>query len=65
MPYIGGGLYAGPHNTERDLKRQFVQSVNDMLRPLPGKAKGRMPCGTLVDALGSHFRAVYTVGIWG
>ena len=46
MPYIGGGLYAGPHNTERDLKRQFVQSVNDMLRPLPGKAKGRMPCGS-------------------
>ena len=53
----------GPHNTERDLKRQFVQSVNDMLRPLPGKAKGRMPCGTPVDALGSHFRAVYIVGI--
>ena len=46
------------HNMERDLKRQFVQSVNDMLRPLPGKAKGRMPCGTLVDALGSHILAV-------
>ena len=35
---------------ERDLKRQFVQSVNDMLHPLPGEAKGRMPsCGTLVE----------------
>ena len=35
---------------ERDLKRQFVQSVNGMLHPLPGEAKGRMPsCGTLVE----------------
>ena len=43
MPYVGGGLYAGPHNMEPDLKRRFVQSVNDMLRPVSGTSEGRMP----------------------
>ena len=63
MPYVGGGLYAGPHNMEPDLKRRFVQSVNDMLRPVSGTCEGRMPCGTRVDALGCHFKAVHIVGL--
>jgi len=62
MPYIGGGLYAGPHASAPDLERRFVRSVNEMLHPPPGCSQGRMPCGTLVDPLGSNFQAVYIVG---
>ena len=28
-----------------------------------GTFEGRMPCGTRVDALGCHFKAVYIVGL--
>jgi hypothetical protein len=49
LPFVGGGVYAGPHAPNIE---EFSKTVNRMLHA------GRLPDGTRVPALGRCFRRV-------
>lgn len=55
VPFVGGGLYAGPWRGAPDLLESFVHHINAMLR------EGAMPDGTRVPPLGGCFRKVCVV----
>ena len=55
LPFVGGGVYAGPHKKRLDIK-EFQKTVDSML-------KGRLPDGTRVPRLESCFRSVVIVVI--
>jgi hypothetical protein len=52
LPFVGGGVYKGPHKPSID---KFRETVNKMLQ------EGRLPDGTKVPALGRCFRRVAIV----
>jgi hypothetical protein len=52
LPFVGGGVYAGPHAPNID---EFRETVNKMLH------EGLLPDGTRVPALGRCFRRVAIV----
>jgi hypothetical protein len=55
IPFVSGGLYAGPWRSEPDLLRSFAANVERML------SDGRLPDGTQCAPLGKHFRKVMLV----
>ena len=55
IPFVSGGLYAGPWRSAPDLLHRFTMNIERML------ADGRMPDGTRVQPLGRCFRHVLIV----
>ena len=55
LPFVSGGLYAGPWKGKPDLRASFVRNIDTMLRD------GRMPDGKTVPPLGSKFRKIALV----
>ena len=55
IPFVSGGLYAGPWRSSPDLLHRFRTNLERML------ADGRMPDGTRVQPLGRCFRHVLLV----
>jgi hypothetical protein len=55
LPFVSGGLYAGPWRSEPDLRRRFAAHVERMLK------NGELPDGTACAPLGNCFRKVVLV----
>ena len=55
LPFVSGGLYAGPWRSEPDLRRRFTDNIERMLRT------GELPDGTACAPLGKCFRGVVLV----
>ena len=55
LPFVSGGLYAGPWQGQPDLRASFVRNIDTMLRD------GTMPDGKTVPPLGSKFRKIALV----
>ena len=55
LPFVSGGLYAGPWQGQPDLRASFVRNIDTMLRD------GKMPDGKTVPPLGSKFRKIALV----
>ena len=55
LPFVSGGLYAGPWRSEPDLLRTFTANVERMLK------HGMLPDGTACAPLGKCFRNVVLV----
>ena len=55
LPFVSGGLYAGPWRSEPDLRRRFAAHVERMLK------NGELPDGTACAPLGNCFRKVVIV----
>ena len=55
LPFVAGGLYAGPWRTAPGLLEAYVRNIDRML------VEGTMPDGTAVPPLGGVFRNVCVV----
>ena len=55
IPFVSGGLYAGPWRSEPDLLETFTKNIRSMLMD------GIMPDGTEVQPLGKCFKKVNIV----